>query len=156
MTTRSLLSPSLSLLILMLGPAIARNDTRQDERPTVKAFPTAEGFGAGSRGGRGGRIIEVTNLNDSGAGSLRQALEVATGPRIVIFRISGTIELESDIRIRGEAGSFVTVAGQTSPGGVQLKGDGLVVMDGAHDVVLRHLRIRPGAHLPVLAPGHRT
>ncbi|NQT81452.1 hypothetical protein HQ563_00380 [bacterium] len=122
---------------------------QEPPRP-VSAFPTAEGFGAKSRGGRGGRIIAVTNLNDSGTGSLRQALEVATGPRIVIFRVSGTIALKSDIRIRGEAGSFVTVAGQTSPGGVQLKGDGLIVMDGAHDVVLRHLRIRPGAHLPVL------
>ena len=122
----------------------------QNKGPVVKAFLTAEGFGANARGGRGGRVIEVTNLNDSGAGSLRDALEVATGPRIVVFRVSGTIELESDIRIRGESGSFVTVAGQTSPGGVQLKGDGLVVMDGAHDVVVRYLRIRPGAHLPVL------
>jgi pectate lyase len=116
----------------------------------VKAFPTAEGFGAISVGGRGGRVIEVTTLNDAGAGSLRHALEVETGPRIVVFRVSGTIELASDLRIRGEKGSFVTIAGQTSPGGVQLKGDGFTVMDGAHDIILRHLRIRPGAHLPLL------
>ena len=150
MTTRFCLTRNIICLILTLGSPIARNDVQQNEGPVVKAFPSAEGFGAESRGGRGGRVIEVTNLNNSGAGSLRHALEVATGPRIVIFRVSGTIELKSDIRIRGEGGSFVTVAGQTSPGGVQLKGDGLVVMDGAHDVVVRYLRIRCGAHLPVL------
>jgi len=65
----------------------------------VKAFPTAEGFGANSVGGRGGRVVEVTNLNDSGDGSLRSAME-ATGPRICVFRVSGTITLKSSIRVR--------------------------------------------------------
>jgi len=131
MATRFVFTFNLIFLMLILGLAIAQDDKQQDKMPAVKAFPTAEGFGAKPQGGRGGRIIEVTNLNDAGAGSLRQALEVETGPRIVVFRVSGTIDLKSDIRIRGEGGSFVTVAGQTSPGGVQLKGDGLVVMDGA-------------------------
>lgn len=109
----------------------------------IKAFPTAEGFGATTPGGRGGRVIYVTNLNDAGPGSLRAALE-ATGPRIVLFKVSGTIELSGNIHI-GEASSFVTVAGQTAPGdGVQLKNFTVAVHSGAHDVVIRHLRFRPG------------
>src|SRR5262245_7286521 len=82
----------------------------------VKAFPTAEGFGAKSVGGRGGRVIEVTNLEDAGEGSLRRAME-ASGPRIVVFRVSGTITLKSAIRVGTPQ---LTVAGQTSPGGVQI------------------------------------
>jgi hypothetical protein len=66
--------------------------------PSVKAFPSAEGFGANARGGRGGRIIEVTNLNDAGAGSLRNAME-ASRPRICVFRVSGTITLKNAIRV---------------------------------------------------------
>ena len=65
----------------------------------VKAFPTAEGFGAGAVGGRGGRVIEVTNLDASGPGSLRNCLE-ASGPRICVFRVSGTITLTSAIQVR--------------------------------------------------------
>ena len=61
---------------------------------SVKAFPTAEGFGADARGGRGGRVIEVTNLDDSGDGSLRSCME-ASGPRICVFRVSGTITLKN-------------------------------------------------------------
>jgi hypothetical protein len=65
---------------------------------SAKAFPTAEGFGAAAVGGRGGRVIEVTDLEDSGPGSLRAAME-ASGPRIVVFRVSGTITLTSAIRV---------------------------------------------------------
>lgn len=117
---------------------------------TVKAFPTAEGFGAEARGGRGGRVIEVTNLNDSGPGSLRAAME-ASGPRIVVFRVSGTIVLERAIQV---SSPYLTVAGQTSPGGVQIRGSdackgdwGVWFVNGAHDIVLRHLRVRMGGHL---------
>ena len=85
---------------------------------TVKAFPTAEGFGAKSVGGRGGRVIEVTNLEDAGEGSMRHAME-ASGPRIVMFRVSGTITLKTAIRV---STPYLTVAGQTSPGGVQIRG----------------------------------
>jgi len=117
---------------------------------SVKAFPTAEGFGANARGGRGGRVIEVTNLNDSGDGSLRSGME-AFGPRICVFRVSGTITLKSAIRV---STPYLTVAGQTSPGGVQIKGSGqpdgdwgVWCVNGAHDIVLRHLRVRMGGNM---------
>ncbi len=86
----------------------------------VRAFPTAEGFGASAVGGRGGKVIEVTNLNDAGEGSLRAAME-ASGPRIVVFRVSGTITLNNAIRV---STPYLTVAGQTAPGGVQIRGSG--------------------------------
>jgi pectate lyase len=116
----------------------------------VKAFPSAEGFGASARGGRGGRVIEVTTLDDAGEGSLRAAME-ASGPRIVVFRVSGTIALKNAIRVRTP---YLTVAGQTSPGGVQIRGMGqpegdwgVWCVNGAHDIVIRHLRVRMGGHL---------
>ncbi|HKS38223.1 MAG TPA: hypothetical protein VJW76_13585 [Verrucomicrobiae bacterium] len=117
---------------------------------TVKAFPTAEGFGANAVGGRGGRVIEVTNLDDSGPGSLRNALE-ASGRRTCVFRVSGTITLKGAIRI---GTPYLTVAGQTSPGGVQIKGNGRAdgdwgvwCVNGAHDIIIRHLRVRMGGNL---------
>ncbi|HEY0734263.1 MAG TPA: DNRLRE domain-containing protein, partial [Herpetosiphonaceae bacterium] len=101
------------------------------------AFPGAEGYGSQTVGGRGGRIIYVTNLADSGPGSLRSALE-ATGPRTVLFQVAGTINLNNDISITQP---FVTVAGQSAVGqGVQLKGGMIKIR--THDVVLRYLKIR--------------
>lgn len=103
------------------------------------AFPTAEGYGKFSKGGRGGVVYEVTNLNDNGTGSLRSAVE-ASGPRTVVFRVSGTIILESPLTIRHP---YITIAGQTAPG------DGIcirrypIIIDANH-VVLRYLRIRLG------------
>src|SRR5690348_14649325 len=79
----------------------------------VPAFPGAEGAGAMSQGGRGGRVIHVTNLDDSGPGSLRDALE-ADGPRTVVFDVSGTIPLSKRIIITNGRG---TVAGQPPPAG---------------------------------------
>lgn len=105
----------------------------------LPAFPGAEGYGAQTPGGRGGRVLIVGNLNDSGRGSLRAALE-AEGPRIVVFRVAGVIDLKTPIRITQP---FVTVAGQSAPGGgITLRGHGIVV--NTHDVVIRHLRARPG------------
>ena len=106
---------------------------------SLPAFPGAEGFGATTVGGRGGEIIKVTNLHDSGPGSLRAALE-AEGPRIVVFTTGGIIDLETKLYIRSP---HVTIAGQTAPGdGICIRGNGLSVQ--THDVVLRYLRIRPG------------
>jgi hypothetical protein len=110
----------------------------------VKAFPTAEGFGAEETiHGRGGTAAFVDNLNDSGAGSLRTALSGA-GPKFIIFRTSGTITLSSNLTID----NYTYIAAHTSPGGIQLKfvgGSPLYILDNKHDIVIRHLRIRPGA-----------
>lgn len=108
---------------------------------SIPAFPGAEGFGAYARGGRGGRVIAVTTLADRGKGSLRAAVQ-AKGPRIVIFRVAGTIELQRPLDIREP---FLTLAGQSAPGdGICLKHFGVRVRD-TRDVIIRHLRIRPGA-----------
>jgi pectate lyase len=110
----------------------------------VRAFPEAQGYGAGSVGGRGGRVIEVTNLNDSGPGSFRDAV-LQTGPRTVVFKVGGTIDLLSDINISGAARSYLTIAGQTAPGGgIQSRLHGLAIRDGAHDIIVRYLRHRRG------------
>jgi hypothetical protein len=112
----------------------------QNLRPgRAAAFPGAEGFGKYTIGGRGGRVIEVTNLNDSGPDSFRAACE-AKGPRIVVFRLSGTIPLKSELVIRNP---YITIAGQTAPG------DGICIKDyqvffATDHVVIRYLRFRPG------------
>ncbi|MBO8131042.1 MAG: T9SS type A sorting domain-containing protein [Candidatus Marinimicrobia bacterium] len=105
----------------------------------IPAFPGAEGWGKYTIGGRGGRLIEVTNLNDSGEGSLRWAVE-SEGPRIVIFRVSGTIELRSPLRIENP---YITIAGQTAPGdGICVKN--YPIMINTDQVIIRYLRIRLG------------
>ena len=105
----------------------------------VLAFPGAEGAGRLSLGGRGGAVIKVTNLEDSGPGSLRAAVE-ARGPRTVVFEVAGTIPLKSDLKITEPR---LTIAGQTAPGGgITLRDHTLVV--AADDVVIRFIRSRLG------------
>src|SRR3990167_6704486 len=107
---------------------------------TIPAFPGCEGFGCDTPGGRGGRVIAVTNLNDSGPGSLRDAL-LQTGPRIVVFEVSGTINLNSYLTLRSD-NSYVTVAGQTAPGdGIAIEGAPMW-LEGLHDAVFQHVRFR--------------
>lgn len=131
---------------------------------SVTAFPGAEGFGANSVGGRGGTVIKVINLNDAGPGSFREAVEApprswadgtynwesideyqarlnSYGPRIVVFEVSGIINLESDLWITYP---YLTIAGQTSPGGILVTGYQTTVK--THDVIMQHMRFRVGSH----------
>ncbi len=103
----------------------------------VPAFPTAEGFGAQSLGGRGGKVIQITNLNGSGAGSFRECAN-ASGARTCVFRVNGTINLGGELII---SQPYLTVAGQTAPGdGVTFTGGTISIQ--THNVVMRYIRTR--------------
>jgi len=105
----------------------------------IPAFPGAEGFGTRTRAGRGGKVIEVTSLADSGPGTLREAL-VDPSPRIIVFRVGGTVNLKESLYV---SSPFVTVAGQTAPGGgITIKNEGIAIT--SHDVLIQHIRVRPG------------
>jgi len=116
---------------------------------SIPAFPGAEGFGAGSIGGRGGKVIEVTNLNNDGPGSLRAAID-SDEARIVVFRVAGTIELKTSLEIKNP---YITIAGQTAPGGgITLKTSSSTqivtpLIISAHDVIVRYIRSRPGTSI---------
>ncbi len=108
---------------------------------TTKPFAEAEGAGAFTVGGRGGDTYHVTNLNDSGAGSLRNGITTATGPRTIVFDISGQINLLTNLSINKP---FMTIAGQTAPGdGITIAGRTSIVNNTQH-VILRYLRFRGG------------
>lgn len=121
------------------GEQVIRGETWRF-RVRQLAFPEAEGYGRFARGGRGGKVYEVTNLNDSGPGSLRDAVE-ASGPRTVVFRVGGLIALKSKLVVRNP---YLTIAGQTAPGdGICVKNYTFGCSD-THDVIIRHVRIRVG------------
>jgi hypothetical protein len=106
---------------------------------SIPAFPGAEGGGAYSFGGRGGKVFVVTSLEDSGPGTLREACE-AGGPRIVVFNVTGNIHLKDRIRVRAP---YITIAGQSAPGdGVVVSGASFAI--DTHDVVIRYMRFRRG------------
>jgi hypothetical protein len=105
----------------------------------IPAFPGAEGGGAFSFGGRGGKVYVVTSLEDDGPGTLREACEKG-GSRIVVFNVAGIIRLKSPLIIRAP---YITIAGQTAPGdGVCVAGESVWI--NTHDVVVRHMRFRRG------------
>lgn len=127
-----------------VSPDAAPPPSRLCQAPPTReplAFPCAEGFGARARGGRGGDVYHVTTLADSGAGSLRQGITSASGPRTIVFDVGGTIQLRSTLVIDGD---FLTIAGQTAPGdGITLR-DYSVDLRGASHIVVRYLRLRRG------------
>jgi hypothetical protein len=128
----------LSIISIYLAPS-GFFDFRESAHNQVRAFPGAEGFGAYSKGGRGGEVYEVTNLQDDGPGSLRACVE-ASGPRYCIFRISGNIKLQSSLKIQNP---YITIAGQTAPGdGICIQNFATVVL--THNVVIRYMRFRLG------------
>lgn len=109
-------------------------------KANIPAFPGAEGGGAFTPGGRGGKVYVVTSLEDSGLGTLREACE-AGGARIIVFNVAGIIQLKSPIIVRAP---YLTIAGQTAPGdGVCVAGETLSI--DTHDVIIRHMRFRRGA-----------
>ncbi|MFG4005097.1 polysaccharide lyase [Flavobacterium aquidurense] len=106
----------------------------------IPAFPGAEGGGAFTQGGRGGKIFIVTSLEDSGKGTFREACE-AVGARTIVFNVSGIIKLKKPVSMRAP---YVTIAGQTAPGdGICIAGETLEI--NTHDVIIRHMRFRRGA-----------
>lgn len=126
------LPPAAALGILLFGSALSAQER--------VAFPGAVGWAAATPGGRGGEILRVTTLEGDGPGSLRAALD-RKGPRIIVFEVGGVIDLDrATMRIEQP---YVTIAGQTAPSpGVTIIRGGLDV--ATHDVVVQHIRIRPG------------
>jgi hypothetical protein len=115
--------------------------SKPDDLPQsdIPAFPGAEGGGKFSFGGRGGKVLVVTNLNDAGPGSFRWACEQG-GARIVVFNVAGIIRIKTPVIIRAP---YITIAGQTAPGdGVCIAGESVWI--NTHDVIVRFMRFRRG------------
>jgi len=135
------------IIIQMVTPETPKNPTtpRQFEPQVgLPVFPGAEGFGTRTIAGRGGKVIKVTSLADDGPGTLRAAISEPSA-RIIVFRVAGTIELKSELQI---SHPFITIAGQTAPGGgICIKNAGITII--THDVLIQHIRVRPGNKGPV-------
>jgi hypothetical protein len=132
--------PNAGVLLLVLAVALLGGAPGFGTAAGAVAFPGAQGWAAHTAGGRGGQILRVTTLRAEGPGSLLEALNTA-GPRIIVFEVAGVIDLgRREHRI---SEPYLTIAGQTAPSpGITLIRGGLTI--ATHDVVIRHLRIRPG------------
>ena len=116
---------------------------------SIPIIPGEAGFGMNTPAGSGRHlatpqtnVYKVTNRNDSGPGSLRYGLEKVESPKTIIFEVSGTIDLDSQIWIND---SYITIAGQTAPSpGITIKDHGLVINRNTHDILIQHIRIRIG------------
>jgi len=109
-------------------------------KPGRLAFDGAEGYGRNAVGGRGGKVVYVTNLNDDGAGSLREACTADIGPRTIMFKVAGVIQLKSRLVCNQD---YVTIAGQTAPGkGITIKSAPIGFT--GKDMVIRFMRVRLG------------
>jgi len=135
--------------IVIYLASFKKASTTTDAVPAnLVAFPGAEGFGKHATGGRGGQVAEVTNLNDAGPGSFREALKAYPGePLTVVFKVAGIIELQSAIKV---SRSNLTIAGQTAPGdGICLKGSSFILNGGGKNgnIIIRYLRSRAGGKI---------
>lgn len=135
-------------ILTFLAAVVAATSFAQQQK--TLAFPTAEGFGKYTSGGRGGKVVEVTNLNDAGEGSLRWALtEAGRENATIVFRVSGIIEVGPNPQRKGERAiraklKNVTIAGQTAPGeGILIRG-GKLNLGGSENVIIRNIRARLG------------
>ena len=143
MTLARIAAVAAALVLPLTAPAVAGAQTPPPAlaEASLPAFPGALGWASRTPGGRGGQIIRVTNLNGEGPGSLRAAIE-ADGPRIVVFEVGGVIDLgKKTLKLQNP---FITIAGQTAPSpGITLIRGGIDI--SAHDVIVQHIRIRPGS-----------
>ena len=130
------------MVSLFVGHPLFAAEQQSVAATPLLAFPEAQGYGKFTQGGRGGRIIVVDSLQDNeqaSPGTLRYAVK-ASGPRIVVFAVSGVSNLVKPLEIKHD---FITIAGQTSPGGIVISGSETQI--DASQVIIRYLRFRPGA-----------